>query len=56
MASFRYIGVNTLHKGDDDDDDDHVVLQQVRSLFQSEFSTDCEPVLPFPNSSIFSFS
>jgi hypothetical protein len=31
------------------------VLRQVRSLFQSEFSTECDLVLPLSISSIFSF-
>jgi hypothetical protein len=32
------------------------VLQQAHSFFQSEFSTECDLVLPFSISSIFSFS
>jgi len=51
------ITFNSAFKGKyvDDDDDNHVVLRQVHSLFQREFSTQCDLVLPLSNCRIFSF-
>jgi hypothetical protein len=35
MVCFRYISVNTLHKGDDDDDDDKVVCTRALAHTQT---------------------